>query len=255
MPESEKLAKIPRGNTVPGVNRMIVEYLLNFDNGPDGSVLDVPCGDGAFLDALKGFFPAAETFGADIIEPPDNSRHRFFKIDARQPFEIETDKKFRVITSISGVTEFDNTQQFFEQLKPYLDPEGILIVSNDNVFSVRNRILFLLFGRFRQTHLFMGNEELTWKIIPLQNLTRILYEGGFEIAEVRYVPAKASEWLWLPLAVLIYIFQYLYLRFGERETAFSAKSVLYPFISLIARHYVVICRTRRQDDPVSLSSQ
>src|SRR4029078_9949994 len=120
----------------------------------------------------------------------------------------ETDKKFRVITSISGVTEFDNTQQFFEQLKPYLDPEGILIVSNDNVFSVRNRILFLLFGRFRQTHLFMGNEELTWKIIPLQNLTRILYEGGFEIAEVRYVPAKASEWLWLPLAVLIYIFQY-----------------------------------------------
>lgn len=253
---TDKLSKIPRGNTVPGVNRTIVEYLLDRSDLAEGfAVLDVPCGNGAFLDALKEFFPAAETFGADIIEPPDNSRHRFFRIDARQPFEIETNEKFKIITSISGVTEFDNTQQFLEQLRPYLSQDGVLIVSNDNIFSVRNRLLYLLFGRFRQTHLFMGNDEPTWKIIPLQNLTRILFEAGFEIAEVKYVPAKASEWLWLPLAALVYIFQYLYLRFGESETAFSIKTALYPFVSLIARHYVLICCTRRQDDPVNLSSR
>lgn len=254
MTVSEQLAKIPRGNTVPGVNRTIIEYLLMLDDNFEGAaVLDVPCGHGAFLNALKEFFPAAETFGADIIPLCDSSQHRFFKVDARQRFEIETDKKFKLITSISGVTEFDNTQQFVEQLNYYLDTDGVLIISNDNIFSVRNRLLFLLFGRFRQTHLFMENDEPTWKIIPLQNLTRIVYEAGFDMSEVKYVPAKATEWLWLPIAALVYIFQFFYLRFGESGPPFWRKTALYPFVSLIARHYVLICRTRRQDDQVNLS--
>lgn len=251
MADSEKLAKIPRGNTVPGVNRAIIEYLLTHNSELKGTVLDVPCGDAAFLNALKEFFPAVEIFGADINPPIDDSQDSFFTIDARQPFTIGTDRKFKLITSISGVTEFDNTQQFFEQLKPCLDADGSLIVTNDNIFSVRNRVLFLLFGRFRQTHLFVEPDEPTWKIIPLQNLTRILYEAGFEVEEVRYVPAKMSEWLWLPVAVLIYISQYLYLRFGEAETSFSAKAATYPFASLIARHYFLVCRKLRQDGQVS----
>lgn len=242
MPDSEKLAKIARGNTVPGVNRAIIEYLLTHHTELKGAVLDVPCGDAAFLNAVKDFFPEVEAFGADIKPPDNNSSHRFFEIDARQPFVIETDKEFQLITSISGVTEFDNTQQFFEQLKPHLNAGGLLIVTNDNIFSVRNRVLFLLFGRFRQTHLFMANDEPTWKIIPLQNLTRILSEAGFKVDEVRYVPAKLSEWLWLPVALPIYVFQYLYLRFGENGTAFAAKTSMYPFTSLIARHYFLVCR-------------
>ena len=247
MPDSEKLAKIPRGNTVPGVNRAIIEYILKHNTELKGAVLDAPCGDAAFLNAFKEFFPAVETFGADIKPPADNSQHSFFEIDARQPFAFETDKKFYLITTISGVTEFDNTQQFFEQLKPYLGVDGFLIVSNDNIFSVRNRVLFLLFGRFRQTHLFMANDEPTWKIIPLQNLTRILYEAGFEVEEVKCVPAKLSEWLWLPVALLIYIFQFLYLRFGENGTTFAARTAIYPFASLIARHYFLVCRKQDSD--------
>ncbi|HTK37927.1 MAG TPA: methyltransferase domain-containing protein [Pyrinomonadaceae bacterium] len=249
MPDPEKLAKIPRGNTVPGVNRAIIELLLTRgDDLTDAAVLDVPCGDGSFLDALKDFFPNIETCGADLATQREHSAHRFFTLDARHPFAIETEKNFRLITSISGVTEFDNTQQFFEQLESYLDADGVLIVSNDNIFSVRNRVLFLLFGRFRQTHLFMKPDEPTWKIIPLQNLTRILYEAGFEVEETRYVPAKISEWLWLPVAAIVYVFQYLYLRFGETGTAFPGKAVMYPFASLIARHYFLVCRKLRQDD-------
>jgi len=247
MPDSKMLAKVPRGNTVPGVNRAIIEYLLTHKSALKGAVLDLPCGDAAFLNALKEFFPAVETFGADIKPPSNNSTHKFLKIDARQPFVIEKDKEFQLITSISGVTEFDNTQQFFAQLKPYLTADGFLIVTNDNIFSVRNRVLFLLFGRFRQTHLFMRNDEPTWKIIPLQNLTRILFEAGFKVEEVKYVPAKLSEWLWLPLAALVYIFQFLYLRSGDNGTTFAAKMAMYPFTSLIARHYFLVCKTQNSD--------
>jgi hypothetical protein len=97
----------------------------------------------------------------------------------------------------------------------------------------------------------MADDESTWKIIPLQNLTRILYEAGFEIDDVKYVPAKLSEWLWLPMAALIYIFQYMYFAFAETGTKFSSKTALYPFASLISRHYVLICRARRHVDPIS----
>jgi 2-polyprenyl-3-methyl-5-hydroxy-6-metoxy-1,4-benzoquinol methylase len=249
---SERLAKIPRGNTCPGVNRVIIEHLLTLDTDfEDTAFMDVPCGDGSFLNAVKDFFPKGKSFGADINPPPQNSQHKFFKIDARRPFDIDADEEFKIITSISGVTEFDNTQLFLEQLKKWLDPNGLLIVTNDNIFSARNRILYLFFGRFRQTHLFMADDEPTWKIIPLQNLIRILYEAGFEVDEIKYVPAKFSEWLWLPVAALIYVFQYMYLLFAETGVKLSQKTSLYPFISFISRHYVLICRKRQQDDSVS----
>ena len=141
--------------------------------------------------------------------------------------------------------EFDNTLSFFERLKESLAENGLLVVTNDNLLSVRDRILYLLFGRFRQYRLFIQTNEPTWKILSLHNLLRILSEAGFSIAEIKYVPTKKSEWIWLPFALPIYTFQYLYLRFGEKEIPFAEKYKLYPFSSLLARHYIVVCRLKR----------
>jgi Methylase involved in ubiquinone/menaquinone biosynthesis len=249
---SEKLERVPRGNTVHGVNRAIIEYLLTLNTDFDrAALLDVPCGKGVFLDAFRDFFPDAKSVGADIDPPYGESKHQFFKIDARQLSRIQTDERFKIVTCISGVTEFDNTQLFLEQVRELLDRDGILLVTNDNIFSARNRILYFLFGRFRQTHLFMPDDEPTWKIIPLQNLIRILYEAGFEASEVKYVPAKVSEWLWLPAAALFYVFQLIYFIFAETGTAFSSKSSLYPFTALISRHYIVACHMRCQANRIN----
>jgi hypothetical protein len=243
---SGDLASVPRGNTSPGVNREIVKYLLSLSEDFTGqSFLDLPCGEGSFLQAVKDFFPNVKTVGGDVHSPPTVFPHQFWQIDAQRNFSLETGQKFKVITCISGVMEFDNTLSFFEELKKNLVADGLLIVTNDNLLSVRDRFLYLFFGRFRQYRLSIPETKPTWKIIPLQNLLRILTEGGFETTEIKYVAPKKAEWIWLWLALPIYLFQSLYLRFGEKEIPFAEKRKLYPFLSLLSRHYVLICRLKR----------
>lgn len=244
--QSKSLEKIPRGNTCSGVNRTIIEYLLASERDfPGKNFLDIPCGAGDFLKAVRDFFPGSKTVGADINPPSKDFPHEFVRIDARDGVRIGAERKFDVITSISGVMEFDNTLFFFKQLKEYLNEKGFLVVTNDNLLSVRDRLLYVLFGRVKQYRLFIGNDEPTWKMIPLQNLLRILTEAGFERIEIKYVPVKPAEWLWLPAAVLIYIFQFLYLQLAETKVPTAEKHTLYPFSSLLSRHYVLICQIKR----------
>lgn len=240
------LSKVERGNTSPGVNRAIIKYLLSLKKDFNGdSFLDVPCGAGSFLNAVKSFFPNAKTTGGDINTPPADFSHEFQQIDAQTENTLETARKYKIITCISGVMEFDNTLAFFDKLKRNLDENGLFIVTNDNLMSVRDRILYLLFGRFRQYKLLILHDRPTWKILTLQNLLRILTEAGFEATEIEYVEPKNAELVWLPIALPIYLFQYLYLRFSEPEIPFDEKKKLYPFSSLLARHYIVVCRLKR----------
>jgi hypothetical protein len=238
-----KLDQIPRGNTCPGVNRAVIEYLLSSKKNFAGeAVLDVPCGRGEFLGIVKTFFPECETFGADIDPPADGGDHRFLKVDLAGPGSFASDRAFDLITSISGVMEFDNTLNFLRKLRERITEQGMLIVTNDNLLSARDRILYLSAGRLRQYPMFVADDAPTWKILPLQNLLRILHDSGFEEMEIRYVPAKWSEWLWLPVAAPVYLFQMLSFLFGKKDIPFKEKAARYPFASLFSRHYIVVCR-------------
>lgn len=240
MNEQEQLDQIPRGNTAPGVNRAVIEYLLSAGE-IKGPVLDVPCGGGIFLDAVKGVFPDVDTYGADI-EPRDGTAHRIFRADLSSTEALDLGDKFGLITSISGVMEFDNTLNFFRRLRENIAEDGLLIVTNDNLLSVRDRVLYFFTGRFRQYPMFVADDAPTWKILPLQNLLRILKDAGFEMAETRYVPAKPTEWLWLPIALPIYLFQSLVFAFSRDAMPYKEKAARYPFASLFSRHYILICR-------------
>jgi hypothetical protein len=245
MVDQKQLESIPRGNTCPGVNRMIIEHLLSeFERDSAYNLLDIPCGEGEFLDTVKRFFPNTETHGADIKEPPAGFEHGFTKIDGGHFAPSATGPKFDVVTCISGVMEFDNTLAFFEAVREQIKSEGELIVTNDNLVSARDRLLYLLFGRQRQYKLAIPFDAPTWKIVPLQNLLRILHDAGFEIVNIRYVPPKTSDWLWLPLAMLVYPFQYLHLRMADERQERALMNAMFPFTSLLSRHYVVVCRPR-----------
>lgn len=233
---------IPRGNTAPGVNREIIRYLVSAEASNVGfKALDIPCGNGEFLDALKIFYPDVETTGSDIKTPPNGFKHRFVRFDAcvNEAFPIAV--QFDQITCISGVMEFDNTSLFLSNMRAALNDDGLLIVTNDNILTVRDRILYLLFGRFGQYPFSIAPGSPTWKILPIQNLIRILYDVGFGVEDVRYVPARPAEWLWTPLALILFITQRLYLLQGPPKEI--VKNV-FSFRSLISRHYILICKKR-----------
>ncbi|MEP6848706.1 MAG: class I SAM-dependent methyltransferase [Acidobacteriota bacterium] len=237
------LDHIPRGNTAPGVNRMVIDYLsTKIDRDARAAVLDVPCGNGEFIAAVTTIFPSLTAVGADIA-PPD--REGFVKADLSSSEELKFDPRFDVITSISGVMEFDNTLNFFVRLRENITEDGLLIVTNDNLLSVRDRVLYFFSGRFRQYRMFVADDAPTWKIMPLQNLLRVLKDARFETAEIRYVPAKWAEWLWLPIALPIYLFQSLAFALDRSTPSYKEKAARYPFASLFSRHYMLICKPSR----------
>jgi 2-polyprenyl-3-methyl-5-hydroxy-6-metoxy-1,4-benzoquinol methylase len=232
--------EVPRGNTCPGVNQAIIEYFLAHRPSIETAKwLDVPCGDGQFLDAVKQFFPNVETTGADIVGPQQFD-HEFVELDASDCAEPVIGDQFDIVTCISGVMEFDNTLAFFRRLSAMSTPSSTLVVTNDNVQTIRDRLLFLLFGRFRQYRLDPHRLDIpTWKLIHLANLVQILKDAGYTVREVKYVTGRRAEWLWLPLAIPIYLAEYLYRRRSFSDANKNAE--YFSLESLVARHYLLIC--------------
>jgi len=238
-----KLDAIPRGNTCPGVNRAVIEFLLTGDKDlTDEAVLDAPCGQGEFLDVLKTFFPECRTYGADIVLPKDNGDHDLIQADLADEKPLAFAEKFSLITSISGVMEFDNTLNYLRKVRERMAESGLFIVTNDNLVSARDRCLYLFTGRFRQYPIYVEDDAPTWKILPLQNLLRVLHDSGFKEIEIKYVRGKWTEWLWLPIALPIYLTQALSFAINKKGPPYKEKAKRYPFASLFSRHYLIICR-------------
>jgi 2-polyprenyl-3-methyl-5-hydroxy-6-metoxy-1,4-benzoquinol methylase len=239
------LDEIPKGNTCHGVNRAVVETLLALGCGKAGqSILDIPCGHGVLVKVLRAFFPHAVIKGADLQPAPGVAADEVVAVDASRPFAIFTDRKFDAITAVSGIMEFHNTRQFFETCGEHLTPDGRLIVTNDNVFTVRDRLANLFFGRTRLFRLLVSSELATWKPIPTQCLVRMLQDAGFAIESMRYVSTKPSDWLLLPLAALIWPFQWAQLQAEKAALPEALRKMMFPFSALIYRHCVVVCRKR-----------
>jgi SAM-dependent methyltransferase len=239
------LDQIPKGNTCHGVNRAVIESLLAHDRSWAGRcILDMPCGAGVLLKVCRDFFPQADVKGADYRLPEGFPGNEVAWVDASKSFRVFPEMRFDAITSVSGVMEFDNTRQFFESCRAHLKEGGLLVVTNDNVITVRDRLAYLFFARTRQFKLLVTPGEPTWKVILVQNLVRILEDAGFEIRAIRYVSLRAKDWLQLPLALLIWPWQ-LAMRHAEKSAMPGRlRRMMFPFRALLCRHYVVECVMR-----------
>lgn len=244
---NDRLKEIPRGNTCPGVNRTIIEHILKLPKIGDARfLLDVPCGNGEFLDAVRLFVPAVKTYGIDIAVPRPEFDHDFMQADLSRLSSLDLTTKFDLATCISGVMEFDNTLAFFEQIRELIGQGGEFIVTNDNLLSIRDRITYLLFGRFWQYRFSYAAGETTWKVLTVTNLVRILSDAGFKVEEIKYATPKWTEWLWLPLAVVIFAFQQLSIAIRGTSGGNRDGLDMLPFISLLSRHYILFCRPMSQ---------
>ncbi|MDP2818892.1 MAG: class I SAM-dependent methyltransferase [Polaromonas sp.] len=243
MPTSQNLDSIPRGMTCRGVHRAVIEYLLKSGHDLSSSaMLDIPCGQGELISSLRRFFPGADLRGCDLKKPESLASGNFASVDASRPFTVFSGHKFDYIFSVSGVMEFDNTLQFFESCHQHLRDGGHFVVTNDNIVSMRDRISYFCLGKVRQYHLFVTLGQGGWKVIPIHNMLRILQDAGFRIREVRYVSLLPKDWLMLPFALLVYPFQFLYMNLSRSRIPWKEQRAIYPFRSLLCRHYIVVCQ-------------
>ncbi|MFM7750848.1 MAG: class I SAM-dependent methyltransferase [Opitutaceae bacterium] len=255
--DASESRRVPRGNTCEGVNAGILAHLATLPADWNGArFLDLPCGRGEFMAAVRETYPGAEVKGADLAA--DDGRPDLRKTDLSQPFRVFPEITFDVVTSISGVMEFDNTLQFIRSCREHLRSDGLLIITNDNILTTRDRLSFLLLGRVRRFKLYSAPGEPTWKMVSIPNLVRGLEDGGFAIEKIFYTSARPKEWLFLPVALLLWLPLWLHLRREENLRRNAILAQMYPFRSLVCRHYVVVARKvsnpRRADLPTSVNS-
>lgn len=235
---------IEKGNTQPGVNKAIIEFLQKNFRDPQHafSLFDIPCGSGEFLRSLKRYFPNANILGQDLYATPvDEIKSCFIRGDAKD-FSSVKNKKFDVITSVSGVMVFDDITGLFANASANLNSSGIFIVTNDNVLTLRDRISFLFFGRLKRFKLLYSRDEGNWNLLLIQALWRLFIQNNFKIEKIIYTTIRTEDFFLLPFAIFLYPFQLLYLFFARSELTFRERVALFPFTSLLARHYVIFGR-------------
>ena len=238
---------IPRGNTQKNVNKTLLAYLLSaYEHSAPLRVLDMPCGAFEWLRLLAQVFPRATLVGSDLaaVTPPEGVQ--VLAADATQPFDFGGN--FDLITSISGIMMFGNTQSFIRHCCRQLKVGGTLVITNDNIFTVRDRLSFLFTGRVRRFKLLPETDEAISQQIPLQEVCRQMNRNSVEITKIIYTSFYTEDWLFAPLAMLLYPFQWLSLRRTRSSIPWSLRRQMFPLGALLGRHYLVIGQKTRETD-------
>jgi hypothetical protein len=147
---------------------------------------------------------------------------------------------FDVLTSISGIMCFANTAQFVQGCAQRLRPGGLLLVSNDNCLTVRDRLSYLFSGRVRRFKLLFEPHEGNFQLVQHQELKRLFDVNGIALQRVVYTAFYTEDLLYLPLALLLWPWQWWQLRRARSSTSQALRQQLFGFKSLLYRHYFFV---------------
>lgn len=241
-----QLASVPRGNTQKHVNRDVLAYLLGHQTARLAQPvcwLALPCGQGEFLGQVRRFFARPQLWGADVrpASPEVLGGLAGYEVtDLSRWFPFEPRPEFDVITSISGIMCFANTAQFVGHCARRLRPGGLLLVSNDNCLSVRDRLSYLFAGRVRRFRLLFEPDEGNFQLVQHQELKRLFDVNGIRLLHVEYTARYTEDLLYLPLALLLWPWQWWLLRRTRSSTGWALRRQLFGFKSLLHRHYFFV---------------
>jgi hypothetical protein len=228
------------GNTQRGVSLGVLRILERRASVNGESLLiDVPCGNGDFALFLKRNLRNLRVIGVDFFADAAGKGIEFFKCRAQEYFQKESPKNVDIITCVSGVMCFDGIEELFSLFHRSLKEQGLVVVTNDNYMTVRDRFSFLFFGRFKRFKLFYDVQEGNWNSISPQGIFMLLQRQEFKGLEIKYTSIYSEDYLWLPLALVIYPLFYLYIMMQKTSLSLSERQALFPFSSLLARHYIV----------------
>jgi 2-polyprenyl-3-methyl-5-hydroxy-6-metoxy-1,4-benzoquinol methylase len=203
MGERSSYRGIPE-NTARGTHERVFS-LLEAEPGVR-SVLDAPCGAGAFT--LRLLESGREVHSGDI-EPGlkvENPRFARLDLDARLPFG---DGFFDAVVSIDGIEHLERPFDFVREVRRVLRPGGVLLVSTPNLTSLRSRWRFLWTGHHNKgkTPLDEGRPSGLHHInlVSFPDLRYMLHSSGFVVEAVTANRVKPVSWLYALLAPFAYL--------------------------------------------------
>lgn len=210
--------------------------------GPMDSVMDLPCGNAEILGQIAREYPKSKLLGVDL---------HFYKNHDEIPKEVTFQYKdlskelpifgqFSVVVSKFGISEFENTETFFKGIYNNLKPSGRFFLVYDSIQSIRDRLSFLLFGKFTRFSLFLDSGFVTYKSITIQEIHKLLIDRRFIVREIRFLVPFREGYLWLPIALPFWLIGYIYSLWEKSTLPMAKRRQLFPLKSYLARHYIVL---------------
>lgn len=238
--------KVDRGETQKDVNSSVLKELINrIDSSKTFKAMDMPCGNGSFLSYVNIVFPNASLSGADIEIPPSlPSNCNCYTIDLTKDFDIPDSEKYDLITSISGVMMFGNTQNFIENCSKRLNKDGLFVLTNDNSSTIMDRFAFMLLGRYRQFPLVNDSDYGITQNLSMQELTRLLRMNHFEVDKIEFTSFYPKDLIFLPLAILVAPFQFLYLQVLKPSINKEVIGQMFGLKQLFCKHYIIYAKKK-----------
>ncbi len=220
------MVQVPHGNTQKNVNRNVYQAILPALQKNSSLVLvDVPCGAGWFGEYVQQNHANVKIIGADLFEDASSKIKNFYKADAITFLSTLCPKDVDIITCISGVMCFGKTG-------------GTLVVTNDNVHAIRDRISFFFFGYLKRFKPFYAPNEGNWNVVLPQEIVMHMERNGFSDIKFNYTSFYFEDLIFLPIALVLFPLSVLGLL---PRAKWNLKKVLsiYSFGMLMNRHYVV----------------
>lgn len=245
--KSERQA--PRANTQKNVNQTVYRIVREYSEqkklaDKNLQLLDLPCGEAEFSLFLKDEFNNWQFTGVDFFTNVQNPQLSFHKSKAHDFFNSSAAEKYDIVLCISGIMCFDGLEKLVHSFYTHMPENALLIMTNDNVLTIRDRLHFLFFGRFKRFSLLNKTFEGNWNLVLPQGLHMVLRRENFKDINYRYCSVYPEDFILLPLALLIYPLFFLYLITRKSELSLRQKLNLFPAQSMYCRHYVVTAYKR-----------
>jgi 2-polyprenyl-3-methyl-5-hydroxy-6-metoxy-1,4-benzoquinol methylase len=181
-------------------------------------VLDIPCGEGAFVERIAAW--GLEVHAADCQEPVHAIRAAFQRADINRPLPY-ADGQFDAVISIDGIEHLEQPFGFIRECARILRAGGAVILSTPNISSLRSRWRWFLTGFHNKCKCPLDELHPSpahhLSMISFPQIRYMLHSNGFQITAVRANRIKGISWLYAPWAPAAYVATAVEFARGERD--------------------------------------
>lgn len=202
MPQKEYKG-IPE-NTSKNTHEVVAQLLLEEKNVK--TVLDIPCGAGAFTKRLMD--RNMEVYPADVKDMLQVKSSKFSITDMNRKLPFE-DHKFCSIVCIDGIEHIEKPFDFIRECHRVTKKEGNLIISTPNISELRSRWRWLLTGHHNKCKSPLNEEKRNRchhiNMFSFPEIRYLLHTNGFRITNYTTNRIKAISWIYSILLPFSYL--------------------------------------------------
>jgi 2-polyprenyl-3-methyl-5-hydroxy-6-metoxy-1,4-benzoquinol methylase len=207
----------PAENTTPNTHNVVAD--LVFGHPEYRAILDIPCGEGAFV--RRCLARGLSVSAADCVPFEGLGGADFAIADMNQPLPHDDDA-FDAVVCIDGIEHIERPFDFIRESARVTRRGGSVVISTPNISAVRSRWRWLLTGFHAKCKSPLDEADPNplhhINMLSLPELRYMLHTAGFRITDIRTNRYKLISLAYALLVPLSYLVTMMTLLKQERKS-------------------------------------